>query len=104
MPCPRLAFLWHQRHIRDIQVAKVVAMAAIALNSLNQAAAEPAISDAMPALFNGSNQEGIWIARDAKGWIDGRRGHRLPAAGPRPVHRGLLRENRNAAGIETTLD
>ena len=59
-------------------------MAAIALNSLNQAAAEPAtvseqflqldpgcVSDAIPAFFIGRNRDGFWVARDAKGRIGG---------------------------------
>jgi hypothetical protein len=59
-------------------------MAAIALNSLNQAAAQPAtvsepflqldpgcVSDAIPAFFIGRNREGCWVARDAKGRIGG---------------------------------
>jgi hypothetical protein len=58
-------------------------MAAIALNSLNQAA-DPAtrgaqflpldpgcVSDAIPAFFIGRNSEGFWVARDAKGRIGG---------------------------------
>jgi hypothetical protein len=59
-------------------------MAAIAFNTLNQSAVEPAtasdqflqldpgcVSDAIPAFFIGRNREGFWVARDAKGRIGG---------------------------------
>ena len=59
-------------------------MAAVALNTLNQSAVEPAtvseqflqldpgcVSDAIPAFFTGRNREGFWVARDAKGRIGG---------------------------------
>jgi len=59
-------------------------MTALALNSLKQAAAEPAtvneafrqldpgcLSEAIPAFFIGRNREGFWVARDAKGRIGG---------------------------------
>jgi hypothetical protein len=60
------------------------AMAAITLDSLHQATAEPAtvgdqflqldpgcVSDAIPAFFIGRNGDGFWVARDAKGRIGG---------------------------------
>lgn len=59
-------------------------MAAIALNSPDQAAGGPAavseqflpldpgaVSDAIPAFFIGRNDEGFWVARDSKGRIGG---------------------------------
>jgi hypothetical protein len=59
-------------------------MAAIAFNSPNQAAADPAtlgapflpldpgaVSDAIPAFFIGRNREGLWVARESKGRIGG---------------------------------
>jgi hypothetical protein len=59
-------------------------MAAIAFNTLNQSAVEPAtasgpflqldpgtVSDAIPAFFIGRNSKGFWVARDAKGRIGG---------------------------------
>ena len=59
-------------------------MAAIAMNSFDQATAKPGtvgepfpeldpgcVSDAIPAFFIGRNSDGFWVARDAKGRIGG---------------------------------
>ena len=56
-------------------------MAAITLNSHNQATADPGaqflpldpgcVSDAIPAFFIGRNKDGFWVARDARGRIGG---------------------------------
>lgn len=59
-------------------------MAAIAFNTLSQAAVDPAtlgapflpldpgaVSDAIPAFFIGRNTEGFWVARESRGRIGG---------------------------------
>jgi hypothetical protein len=80
---------------------KEVAMAAIAFNSPNQAAGDPAtlgapflpldpgaVSDAIPAFFIGRNREGFWVARESRGRIGGLF---LFETGPGPLPGGTAR-------------